>query len=736
MFAKLPKREIVLLGVGHTNAHILKMWKMHALEQTRLTCISNFPKVTYSGMLPGVLAGQYPIDRMQIDLVRLCSAHQARLIIDQVRGLDLERREILFEHRTPVRFDALSIGVGSIPSQRGLECHDDLLVPIKPMQTFLSRLQDRLQVADALAVDRALRIVVVGGGAGGCEIAMCLPARILKWLGQRSFQLSVVHGASELVTGLRPGTRRAVQRVFQQRGVSVYLNRRATRIGQGFVHLDDGSALEADLVLWATSAVGHPWLGELGLPLDDRGFLRTATTLEVESASGVFAVGDCGTMIDAPTPKAGVYAVRQGKVLWENLQRTLRGQELQEYAPQSDFLKLLNTGDGKAIAEYKGTTWYAKWCWWLKDRIDAPFMDKYQVYEPMKMKPVSDLEPMRCTGCGGKVGSQILRRALSRLEIPANPYVLVGLDQPDDAAVIRADGEHPLTVTTDFFTAPLQDNYLNGRIAALNALSDAFAMGAEPTAALAVATLPIGTPQAQEDTLYDLLAGAMDEFRRTDTVLAGGHTIEGPQLSIGFTLLANQRRPPLLKSKLRDGDALVLTKPIGTGVLLVGLMQARCEADWYTSLLESMLRSNQVAASLAERFSISAMTDVTGFGLAGHLLEMLRASRTGAQLGIAEIPVLPGASELVRLGVESTLAPANREVESAIASTASQKQHATYSLLFDPQTSGGMLLAVAPHDADKLVCELIDQGVDAAKIGAIQQPGHPESPLRLVDSCS
>ncbi len=505
--------------------------------------------------------------------------------------------------------------------------------------------------------------------------------------------------------------------------MKLVLGKRVVEVSDDALSLDDGSRLEADLVLWATSATSPPALSSVTLPLDDDGFLLTRPTLQTVADAPIFAVGDTGTIQDNRTPKAGVYAVRQGPVLWENIGRMLAGEPLVEYVPQRGFLKLLNTGDGSAIGEYKGLSMSGRWCWRLKDGIDGRFMNKYQDYRPMDAPRYAVEEnhaPMRCAGCGGKVEGTVLARTLARLDIPASPHVLLGLDRPDDAAVIRPPDGRPVTLTTDFFAAPLDDAYTVGRIAAINAASDVFAMGGKPIAALAMATILPGSSRQQEQYLYELLAGGLKEFRAMGATLVGGHTIEGPQLTIGYTIVADQgSEAPLTKGRLRSGDLLLLTKPLGTGVLLAGHMRAMCRAAWMQPLVDCMLASNQRAAEAAAELGAVAITDITGFGLAGHLLEMLRASDLAAELDLAQVPLLPGAAELISEGVESTLAPGNRDVENEIQTTVPPTE-AAYRALFDPQTSGGLLLGIAPALAEKMLARLAETSdLPAAIIGRV-----------------
>jgi selenide,water dikinase len=664
---------------------------------------------------------------MEIDLVRLCAAANAHLIVDKVVGIDATEHRLQFESRPPLPFDLLSVGIGSVPTREGVESLDDTVLAIKPMQTFLERLTTRLEQVGRQGDGQPIRIVIVGGGAGGVEIAFCLPNRIRSTVGDATPDISLVTADESLISGTCSKTSATARRELERRGVHLKLGHRVTKIADGIVTLATGETIEADIALWATSAVAPPLLANVDLPKDDRGFLLTRPTLQCISDDAVFAVGDSGTIEHSRVPKAGVYAVRQGRFLWENLQRSLTGQPLELYEPQRDFLKLFNTGDGKAIGEFKGFTFHNRWAWKLKDGIDRKFMDKYQDYSLMPMESQSpNHDPavqMRCAGCGGKVGGSVLSRVLERLEIPPSENVLLGLDTPDDAAIVRAPGNRPLTVTVDFFAAPLDDPYLVGRIAALNTASDVFALGAQPLAALASTTIPIGRPRQQEQLLFEVLAGGLAEFKAMGATLVGGHTIEGPQLTVGFTMLADsQQDKPLTKAGLRTGDKLVLTKPLGSGILLAAHMQARCDARWMDTLLPTMLLSNQHAAALVSEFDISGVTDVTGFGLASHLLEMLRASQLACELHLDAIPLLPGVNELAADGIESTLAPANRLAEGDMQTPESLRCSPAYAALFDPQTCGGLLLGVRESDVERVLKRLRGQSdVPAVVIGDVTE---------------
>ena len=694
---------------------------MKPVANAQLICVSDFPFATYSGMLPGVLAGQYSREQMQIDLVRACSASKTRLILSKYREIDVARRQIIFDDRPALPFDLLSIGIGSVPGFDGVQIDSQRVLPIKPMQTFLPRLDQAIAstLGELAGGDPATpaRVTVVGGGAGGVEISMCLPAYLRKAVGSRTISLTLVHGGNRLANGVMPRTQSAIRGVLERRGWKILPETMVTRVKDRWLTLSNGSQLESDIILWATNAIASPQLKQINLPHDERGFLSIRATLESTGSDHVLAVGDSGTIAENPTPKAGVYAVRQGKVLWENIQRFVNHEPLKEYRPQHDFLKLLNTGDGRAIGEWRGRTFNGPWVFRLKDYIDRRFMEKHQQYEPAKMPvaPAAMGTEMRCQGCGGKIGGSTLSNLLQRLNVKQNASVILGLDQPDDAALIKSISGRPLAVTTDFFSAMIDDPYLVGRIAALNATSDIFATAAKPTVALTMASIPDGHPREQEQMLYEVLAGSLHEFNAMDVSLVGGHTIEGDNLTIGFTVIGEQiGERPSKKGDLRVGDEIIMTKPLGVGILLAALMQGKCKHDWYTDLIETMLKNNGAAINALTGVSTTALTDITGFGLAGHLYEMLKASNLSAELDIDKINLLAGVSELVYEGIESTLAPKNRWVEPNIDCPQHLAKLARYAALFDPQTNGGLLVTIQPQDVGKSLKLLHDAGFAAA----------------------
>lgn len=335
---------------------------------------------------------------------------------------------------------------------------------------------------------------------------------------------------------------------------------------------------------------------------------------------------------------------------------------------------------------------------------------------------------MRCGGCGAKVPALILRRALARLELPPpRPEIVLGLGAADDAAVLQPPPGRQLVQTIDHFPAFLDDPWLFGRIAAVHAMGDLHAMGAEPVAALALAGLLVGPAEQAEDDLVQMLSGALTAFAEEGCALVGGHTSEAERLSLGFAVSGWVDRARLLrKAGLRPGDRLILTRPLGTGTLFAADMRGLAPGEAIATALAGMARSNGPAARALIAHRATAMTDVTGFGLAGHLMEMLKASGVAARIHPGALPAYPAARDLLARGIASTLHPGNvLALEGVVDATADP-------LLFDPQTAGGLLAGVPPAGADAALAALHEAGDrDAAFIGTVE-PGPPA--LRLASA--
>ncbi len=318
-----------------------------------------------------------------------------------------------------------------------------------------------------------------------------------------------------------------------------------------------------------------------------------------------------------------------------------------------------------------------------------------------------------CGGCAAKVGPDALSAALRRLDVPVHPAVAVGIAEAEDVTAIRRpDGL--VVQSVDAFPAFVDDPWLVGRIAAVNALSDLQAKGIAPTAAMALVTLPEDADA--EETLFQVLAGARVTLDGEGVALSGGHSTVGPQLVVGFSV-TGFGEGIVGKGGLDPGDLLVLARPLGTGVLFHADMAGRAEGPWIDGAITRMSRGNGSAGRVVRELGLRASTDVTGFGLAGHLLEMVRAADLAAELVLDDLPALDGALELLARGERSTFHEQNRRLSRAFSGETGPR----FELLFDPQTAGGLLLGVPPDRLEAVLSELRAAGDEPAVIGAARQ---------------
>lgn len=723
-------RDLVLIGGGHAHALVLRRWGMDPLPGARLTLVTPDPTAPYTGMLPGHIAGHYPRDALEIDLVRLARHAGARLVLARAEAIDRDARRIAVAGRPPIPYDIASIDIGITADMPALPGFDRHAVPAKPLDAYATRWAGFLdQVARG---DAAAQVAVIGGGAAGVELALAMAHR-LDGLGATP-QVTVLEAGTRELPGLGRGARAALRDAARRQGVTLRTGIEVRAVTADGPELADGTVVPAALTVGAAGARAQGWPAQSGLTTQD-GFITVDATLRSVDDRAIFAAGDCAHLRDSPRPKAGVFAVRQAPVLAHNLRAALSGGALRRYRPQRDYLKLISTGDRRAVADKWGLRLQGRWLWRLKDRIDSRFMTRLCTLPAMPAPAlprrladgagheIAQGKPL-CTGCGAKIGGDALRAALAQMPAPLNPDLIAG--PGDDAAVLRHGAGYQV-LTTDHLRAVTADPWLMARIAAVHALGDIWAMGAAPQSALATVILPRMSPALQRRTLSEIMDGAGAVLRAAGADIVGGHSAMGAEFTLGFAVTGLTAQPPVTKSGARPGDALILTKPLGTGVLLVAEMAQAARAAEIARLWDSMATAQGAAAALLAP-QAGAMTDVTGFGLAGHLMEILDASDCAAQLNLADIPTLPGAAARAADGHVSSIAPANR---AAVAARMTPPPDTPWTeLLFDPQTAGGLLACVPRDTAGRLCADLRATGLgEAAIIGEIT-PGAPYLTLR------
>lgn len=708
--------KYVLAGGGHSHALLLRTWAMHPKRRPKglITLVSRNSTTLYSGMAPGLMAGLYRRQDLEINLRQLADQAGVALLIAEITGLDRERQVLLLAGRPPLSFDELSLNLGCITPAHKIKSGDKKSLAIKPLEPAISAINrvDTDQTEDP--------VHLVGSGLAAIELAMALRHR---WPTRR------VH------LQVKPGRiNPAFQKALANSGVDVHQT----------IESAIAAKSPASLQLHCTGSQAPAWLATSGLQVEARGRVRTDPTLQALDNPHIFASGDCAVIDRDPRPASGVWAVRAAAPLAHNLEARCRDKPLKSWSPQRHALQLL----GGFNTRGEPTAWAVwgplclgphPWLWHWKQSIDRRFMARLKG-SSMTAGPGTSTGAMLCRGCAAKVSAVTLQAGLEA----------VGLEHlgtaPEDAALVplsHGEQDKPLMQSVDGFPALISDPWLNGRLTALHACSDLWACGANVSSAQAVVTLPLVEPKLQEYLFAQTMAGIRSVLDPQQAALIGGHTLEAREsspapCSLGIQVVMSVQGWPISKIWRKQGiqanDQLLLSRPLGTGVLFAAAMTGASKpADLDRALAQMQSSQHSLVEQLAALEArhpgeIHAVTDITGFGLLGHLGEMLGKrddfkSKPHVQLEATAIPALPGSMELFKAGHASSLAPANRrawdlldpEPEQTTPSAVtlnlglihkgSAQHRALLELLVDPQTCGPLLISVTETLSEALLKE-------------------------------
>ena len=711
-------REVILVGGGHAHAIFLRKWAMHSIPGVQISLISPSPEATYTGMLPGFLAGHYSKEEIVIDLVKLCRFSGARFIMGSVSNIISKENLISIDGRCSIKYDLASIDIGVTSTINNKKRFNLNTHSIRPLGIFVDRWTEFKQQINRKKV--VPNIAIIGGGIGAVEIALAMCYSIRK-LGTVDYNITILD-RSQVLKNVGSSTRKIIMSTLKDFSIDVFDHVRVLECDKNCIRIENGQEFKSNFTVIATGATAYEWLEKSDLSLKD-GFINVDKNLQVIGSPDIFAVGDCAHLNFSPRPKAGVFAVRQAPVLFKNIQAKLLKRRLKVFSPQKNYLKLISLGEKKAVSDYVLPSFAGSTVWKLKNKIDHTFMEKFSSFPamptvlreqriPIAISDDSNSEQMLCGGCGAKVASDLLDQVLQNIGGFDGKSILT--DIGDDAAVIEVENKRQV-LTTDHLREFNSDLWSYAHITAVHSLGDIWAMGGEPDVVLAHIIIPEGSEKAQKNWLDQIIGGASTVFTKEGASIVGGHTSIGAEFSIGFSITGRISNDPTLISGAEPGDRIILTKPIGSGTILAGEMQLMSQGLWVESALKWMMKPQGGAAKVLSK--ARAMTDVTGFGLAGHLLKLCQSSNVCANIKISEIPFLKGAEELAQLGVRSSLYENNLKVQSKMSFFPCAKS----SLLFDPQTSGGLLATVPKAETENVVLSLKKQGFCSEIIGSIEE---------------
>jgi len=731
--------DLVLLGGGHANIQVLKMMAMNPLGGLRITLISDQTHSPYSGMIPGYLAGYYTYEDCHFDLRRLCEELGLRFIKAKIIGIDPQRKKIRLENRADLSYDCASINVGIEPRRIEKLAHESAfkIIPLKPISQFITQWDQLLTDLKNYKGNDSLPLAVVGAGAAGVEISIILKMLIDK--NQWNAKVCLIHRHEYLVSEKDRQAQKQLLKTLNALHINLYQNTEVLEVQEnglvlkganGFVHTDFFFR-----ALIATQAAAPKWFKNSGLSVNQDGFLKVTEKLLVENEDSLFAAGDCIHFLPSPLKKAGVYAVRQGMTLEHNIRAFFtRQSSLKTFHPKKNVLSLITIGDKKALVHQDSASLLRVLSpvllWTVKDWIDRRFMARFQAetfavnpghFNKVMPVPKSTLVPEdwqdnTCGGCGSKLGASTLTQSLNKLTIPSDDFVLLGVKDGEDCALTQVSENTLCLQSIDQFRSFISDPYLLGQIATQHALSDVYAMGGVAKTAQVGLTLCAASEKIHGEDIFQVMSGVLDSLTKNATSLVGGHTGEGAELAIAIAVQGEVPPKQVLRKQLtQPGNQLILTKPIGTGVIFAANMLAQANGKWVDEALSSMLQSNKTALETIRVFAVSGCTDITGFGLLGHAVEMLGKNSDnslGIKIDYKAIPLLDGVNQLFEKGYFASIAVKNYESLRSVLSAEVNNQNVP--ALFDPQTSGGLLFSVPFYQTENCLKALHQNGTSKA----------------------
>ncbi|HET6238355.1 MAG TPA: FAD-dependent oxidoreductase [Acetobacteraceae bacterium] len=709
--------DLVLLGAGHAHVEVLRRFAHRPDPRLRLTLIAREPSTPYSGRLPALIRGECAPEEAHIDLGPLAAAAGARMVIAEATAIDLAARQIAVRRRPAIRFDFLSIDIGGIPVMP-----DGGGIAVKPIGGFLAALA-RLEseLADGA------RIALVGGGAAGTELALALARRFARSVGfagsggfagrQRPAgqpRITLVCDTADPLPLAPPRARAVARAALAEARVELVCGVRAGAQADGRLALSDGSFLAVEAVLWATDIVGPPLLAESGLICDAAGCVLVDASLRSRGHDFVFAAGDCAAIATAPRPKAGVWAVRAGPRLARNLRRVARGLRPRAWRAQATALAIVGLGHGRAVAWRNGVAVAGRLVARYKDWLDGRFMRRY-ARTGLPRRAILALGTVRAEGVAVNLDPADLA-VLSGPSVPpahgaAPSHAGPGFPASTGSSAGAGSIATGLTQQATNLPALLNDPYDFGRIAAAHALVRLHAANARPWTAVAIVT-PRAAPhdQARADVMA-LLQGAAEVLAADGAALVDCATATGSEAGLSLVLTGQAAPASGEEASLHPGDALILTKPLGSGIILEANRRGLAEARWLLGALEVMTASSATAADILRQHGAATCAVVAEHGVVGTLSALLRDANLAAGLFPDAIPALQGARELAHQGIEQTASTENRQA------WPDPPDWADLALLTDPQIAGGLLAGVPEAWAETCLAALHAAGCAASCIG-------------------
>ncbi len=687
MFENNLIKQLVLIGGGHANVQILKKLCMNRIKGLHTILISEHYEATYSGMTPGYIHRDFSKEEISIDLQRLCFNAGATFIKDKVIKLETNYKKIVLQNFPSISYDLLSINTGSISNTQGIKIEKlSKCFFAKP----ISSLVNNLSQIDQIISNKRIRISIIGGGVASYELAFSLLRRYKNNLEITIFGKNILKEKN-----LNEKTKKNLKKISSNLGIKEYLGE-VVSITETHLVLNSGEKFDSDLNLLSSGANIETWLSESNLDKDKNGFIVVDNNLLSKSDKNIFVTGDACTVEDNFRPKSGVMAVRQGQVLKENVFSKLTGMPLIKFKAQKNWLYLIGTHKNKALLNYFFLSFHGLWCWKLKEWIDRGFINEFKFTNNLKMsfrnfeleKP-TDFK-MYCQGCGSKVSKNTLVNFLNE----ENSHS----DLPD-SSIINTNSSSLLQSIDHIKLFTSLNPFDFGIISYLHSQNDILSSGGSVKTISVSQALPFSDGIIESFFMEYFMKGIKSEAIKDGSIIASGHSYQSKEPGITITMNGSYEKQ-ITKSQAQENELIYLSKPLGTGYLLAAYFNNSelLSSFDFQKLMTWMKRGNKEISEISKNFKSKITTDISGFGLASHLLDICKSSGLSAEIKLNQEILINKNIEILNnfksTGFENNYLSSANEISIS-------DNNKLQNILYDPQTNGPLLISIEKEDQIK-----------------------------------
>ena len=679
-------KQLILIGGGHANVQVLKKLCRNNIKGLHTILISENFEATYSGMTPGFIHEDFSKEEISIDLQRLCFNAGATFIRDKVIKLDTNHRELQLQNLPPVNYDLLSINTGSISNTKKINIENSSkCFFVKP----ISSLVKNLSKIDQIVKNKKNKIVIVGGGVASYELAFSLKRRY-----EIPLEITILGKKILNEKNLNKKTKNSLKKIAENLSIREYAGE-VISISEKYLTLNNGDKIDCDISLVSTGASIETWLLESNLIKDEKGFIKVNNNLLSINEKNVFVTGDACNIENKPKPKSGVMAVRHGEILKENIFFKLTGKSLIKFKPQKNWLYLIGTYKNYALLNYFFLSFHSRWCWKLKVWIDKNFIKKFKFTNIQMTKRNFELEnfentKMYCQGCGSKVSKNTLINYIKKTT--ENTYLR-------DSSIVNNKSLKILQTIDHIKLFSSLNPFDFGKISFLHSQNDILAAGGEVKSLSVSLSVPFSENFVEKFYLEYFMEGIKFEAEKNDCVISSGHSYQSQEPGITLTL-NGEIESNVSKNSAKEGDLIYLSKPLGTGYLIAAYFNNSeiLSGSDFKKILDNLKKSNFFAANSAIESGSQTMTDISGFGLSSHLIDICLSSNLSSELTLSHEILINSNIELLKMFQSTGFR--NNHISSREYINISEN-HPLKNILFDPQTNGPMLIAINKQNQKK-----------------------------------